>query len=348
MILPYAMAPSPARRGIAFTVVTALAVTAPALGHGFNPAVYDLRERDPGRYEVVWRLPPPGAPGEQSHPDVAVHLPARCHAEAATASDDPTMVQAQRWTVDCGPRGLAGETLVATGLTDARLDVLVRYTPRDGATLTAVLRPDAPTFTLPSARGRSRGELARGYLGLGVEHILTGRDHLLFVLALLLLVRDRWSLLRTITAFTLGHSVTLALASLGLVRLPTAPVEAAIALSIALLAVELARPQGAAPTLARRYPWAVAAGFGLLHGFGFAGALADLGLPRGQIPLALAMFNVGVEVGQALFIGATLALWALGRRVFVRGPAWLARAAPYAIGTLATYWLFDRIGAFWE
>jgi hydrogenase/urease accessory protein HupE len=180
------------------------------------------------------------------------------------------------------------------------------------------------------------------YIGLGIEHILFGVDHLLFVLCLLLLVRGIRNLLATVTAFTLAHSITLAAATLGLIRVPAAPVEATIALSIVFLATELVRG-GARQTVARSYPWLVAFTFGLLHGLGFAGALAEVGLPQGEIPLALFGFNVGVELGQLAFVTAVLSLARLARLMPWRMPAWAAGAVGYAIGSLATFWVFARL-----
>jgi hydrogenase/urease accessory protein HupE len=184
----------------------------------------------------------------------------------------------------------------------------------------------------------------RRYGGLGVEHILTGADHLAFVLGLLLLVRGWWRLVETISAFTLAHTLTLGLAVLGLVRVPPAPVEAMIALSIVLVAVEVLAPPDAAPTLAHRAPWLVAFLFGLMHGLGFAGALADLGLPPDHVPAALLAFNGGVEVGQLAFVAAMLGpVWLLRR-----GPRWLQMLPAYGIGSIAVAWTVERVVAFWS
>ena len=183
----------------------------------------------------------------------------------------------------------------------------------------------------------------RAYVGLGVEHILFGIDHLLFVLCLLLLVRRLHQLLATITAFTLAHSITLAAATLGFIRVPIAPVEATIALSIVFLASELVRDERRRGVVARCYPWLVAFTFGLLHGLGFAGALAEVGLPQGEIPLALFAFNVGVELGQLAFVTAVLTLVRLVRLLPLHLPAWGKGAAGYAIGSLAAFWVFARL-----
>jgi hydrogenase/urease accessory protein HupE len=188
--------------------------------------------------------------------------------------------------------------------------------------------------------------VAGTYLTLGIEHILTGIDHLLFVLGLLILARERWRLLATVTAFTVAHSITLALATLGMVHVPQRPVEAAIALSIVFVAVEILREREGRGGFAARSPWIVAFGFGLLHGFGFAGALSEVGLPAHHIPLALLFFNIGVEIGQLLFIGAVLGLIRLAQRLRARSTGWLELVPPYAIGTVATFWVFERVASF--
>jgi hydrogenase/urease accessory protein HupE len=235
-----------------------------------------------------------------------------------------------------------------------------------------MLRPDAPSFVFTKAAGPAAG----GYFVLGVEHILLGIDHLLFVLALVLIVRGVGLLVKTITAFTLAHSITLGLATLGVVNMPSAPVEAVIALSIVFVASEILRlrsagfsplqrssewnaksvsltashpgvkgPEGRAPSLTARAPWLVAGAFGLLHGFGFAGALSEVGLPANDIPLALLFFNVGVEAGQLAFVVVVLGVIALLR--CVRMPEWSPKLAPYAIGSLAIYWVIERTVAIW-
>jgi hydrogenase/urease accessory protein HupE len=192
-------------------------------------------------------------------------------------------------------------------------------------------------------------EVARTYTRLGIEHILTGFDHLLFVLALVLLVRGTRRLLWTVTAFTLAHSITLALATLGVIRVPGPPVEATIALSIVFVASEIVQQARGREGLAARKPWLVAFSFGLLHGLGFAGALAEVGLPQNAIPLALLFFNLGVEIGQLLFIAAVLLLARLAQRLAAGriDPARASLVAAYAIGGMASYWVIERVSAFW-
>jgi len=221
--------------------------------------------------------------------------------------------------------------------------VLVRIERLDGTTQVGRVTPDAPDFVVTAAA--SSAEVALTYLKLGVEHILLGIDHLLFVLALLILVQGTHKLIVTITAFTVAHSITLAGASLGFLSVPGAPVEACIALSIVFVAAEIVHGRNGQPGLTARRPWIVAFAFGLLHGFGFASALHEVGLPQTDIPLALLFFNVGVEVGQLIFIAAVLAVIALARRIPVSLPAWVWRVPPYAIGAVASFWLIERLVA---
>ena len=216
-------------------------------------------------------------------------------------------------------RGLSGGTIRIAGLSATLTDVLVRLERLEGTTQVTRLAPAMPSFVVEAAP--SRMEIVRTYLGLGVEHILTGVDHLLFVLGLLLLVRGFGRLVKTVSAFTIAHSVTLALATLGFVHVPSPPVEAVIALSIVFVAKEILRSRGRSastqPSLTERQPWLVAFSFGLLHGLGFAGGLSEVGLPEGHIPLALLLFSIGVEVGHFSFIAAVFALMALGRWMLV-------------------------------
>jgi len=226
--------------------------------------------------------------------------------------------------------------------------VLVRVELLDGRSWTSIARPSQPWMEIAAAP--SGWQVAGSYLVLGVEHILGGVDHLLFVLALVLLVRGWKRLVGTITAFTVAHSITLAAATLGFVSVPGPPVEACIALSIAFVASEIVRARQGNPGMAEHWPWLVAFTFGLLHGFGFAGALREVGLPQTAIPLALAFFNIGVELGQLAFIACVLAVIVLGRklarRMRIPRPPWAWRVPPYAIGGLAAFWVIQRLAAF--
>ena len=247
----------------------------------------------------------------------------------------------KRWTISTGAQGLDGWEVTVHGLQATMTDVLVRIALADGRVVSRLLRPDAPSFVFGK---ESAGPAAGGYFVLGVEHILFGIDHLLFVLALVLIVRGVGLLVKTVTAFTIAHSITLALATLGFVKVPSAPVGGHRA--------EHRLRCGGNPALAtrrtrpdQRTPWIVAFTFGLLHGFGFAGALAEVGLPQSDIPLALLLFNVGVEAGQLAFVGAVLAILALVRRIRLPAPEWTRLVPPYAIGSSAMFWVLQRSAA---
>jgi len=319
-------------------LVLALALAWPAIAraHQFAPALLELEEVAPETVAVSWKQPAVRVQGSRLRPV----LPVACE-----GIGDPTIERQgtglkARWQIRC-PDGLAGKAVGVEGIASSRADVLLRVALLDGRKLRQVLTADAPSFEITADAGRFG--VVRGYAGLGVEHILTGWDHLLFVLALVLLVGWGRSLLWTVTAFTLGHSATLALASLGLLRVPQGPCEAAIALSIYFLAVELTASVRGRSTLTRRAPWIVASGFGLLHGLGFAGALAEVGLPAGEIPLALFSFNVGIELGQLAFVAAVLVVMAALKTLPVRWPRWSAAVPAYGIGSLAAYWFIERV-----
>jgi hydrogenase/urease accessory protein HupE len=230
------------------------------------------------------------------------------------------------------------------GLQGTITDVLVRVQRLDGTQQTSIVRPSRAWFEL--APQQDAWSVAWSYAALGVEHILLGVDHLLFVLALLIICSGTWQLVQTITAFTVAHSITLCLATLGLVHVPQRPVEAVIALSIMFVAAEIVHARRGTPGIAARAPWLVAFVFGLLHGLGFAGALAEVGLPQNNIPLALLFFNLGVEAGQLLFVGAVMTAAAAVRRWRGRLPRWSALVAPYAIGSVATFWVLQRLATF--
>jgi hydrogenase/urease accessory protein HupE len=294
----------------------------------------ELRELGDGRVEVGWKTPLVRPRGAALSPI----LPARCHEVGSrTTSQDGTGVWT-RWLIECGGSGLVGEEVGASG-GDAGIGALVRVVLADGRVVEGAVTPARPLLTVPAVPRVL--DVVADYARLGIEHILTGPDHLLFVFGLVLLADTRRRLFATVTAFTLGHSVTLTLAALGLVDLPSRPIEAAIAASVLALAVELARDP-LHPTLMRRYPWVMAAAFGLLHGLGFASALREAGLPAGEIPLALASFNCGIEVGQLLFVGMVLASWSLVAALRMPSPVWARRAPVYAMGVLAASWWIER------
>jgi hydrogenase/urease accessory protein HupE len=306
----------------------------------FRPAYLEVRESGADRYDVLWKLPVQGdmRPGVQvSFPEGTTELTPRQGVFTGT-------VYVERWQVS-RPGGLAGQTLSIDGIASGVTDVIVRIERADGTSQVERLLPQRPEFTVQAASGAL--EVARSYLVLGIEHILGGVDHLLFVLALLLIVRGGKRIFITITAFTLAHSITLVAATLGWVRIPGPPVEAMIALSIVFVAAEVVHGLRGKPGLTTRAPWVVAFSFGLLHGFGFAGALAEVGLPQEAIPVALLMFNVGVEFGQLVFVACLLGAAALLQRVPVKPPLWTRVLPAYAIGAVAMFWVVERIGAFW-
>jgi len=317
-----------------------LLAAAPAEAHRLAPSLLELHEGEGGRFQVTFKTPLLQAPGAELRPV----LPAHCAPLAPPAIETDVASATLRSSIDCGTLGLVGHTLRVAGLGASQTDALVRIELADGRTLRAVLSSDSASLSVPAQEDRR--QVFASYLRLGLEHILGGLDHLLFVLGLVLLVAGGRALLATVTSFTLGHSLTLSLAALGFVRFPTRIAELAIAASILVLATELAREPGARPGALRRFPWAMALLFGLLHGFGFAGALAEVGLPSGEIPLALLAFNGGIEVGQLLFVAALLAARFALRPALAWAPRVLARVPAYAIGSLAAYWCFQRGAAF--
>lgn len=316
------------------------ALASPLQAHETRPAYLQLTQLDPDRYDVLWKVP---AQGESRR----LALDVAFAADVATVSG-PRVVFAdnafvERWQVR-REGGLDGTLIRVEGLESTSTDVLVRMERQGGATRTLRVVPSSPAFTVEPEPGR--WDVARTYLALGIEHILLGWDHLLFVLALVLLVDGAGRLLWTITAFTGAHSITLAAATLGYVHLPAPPLEACIALSIVFLASEIMHAHAGRPGLASRQPWLVAFVFGLLHGLGFAGALSEVGLPAHAIPVALLFFNLGVEAGQLLFIAAALAVIAGAKRVRLPRNDAVWNLPVYAIGTVAAYWTFERIGGF--
>jgi hydrogenase/urease accessory protein HupE len=305
-----------------------------AIGHEVRPAYLELRQTAEEVWNVLWKVPAQGDMRLALHP----RFPAECALASEPVSFQANDAYVERTSVVCRG-GLTGRAIAIEGLAATMTDVLVRSMRPDGSVQVARLSPSSPVF-VPEASARPF-EVALTYGMLGVEHILRGSDHLLFVLALMLLVGDKWLLVKTITAFTVAHSITLAAATLGWMRVSQAPVEAVIALSIVFLASELARRGRAEASLTERHPWLVAFVFGLLHGFGFAGALREVGLPESDVPLALLTFNLGVEAGQLLFVAGVLLVLNAGRRL--SAPPWMHALPSYAIGTIATAWLLERM-----
>lgn len=363
------------KRWLVFCLLLLFALRANA--HEVRPAFLELTERAPGQFDVLWKVPAlggaplggeeiPQLPPAMTYPSGATKtMPCGCPVQTAAQLSwgatpihpampkdavivDPPRVERifgaeiRRWTFTTSGKGLDGWEVTVHGLQATMVDVLVRIALRDGRVITRVLRPDAPSFVFEKD---TAGPAAEGYFRLGVEHILFGIDHLLFVLALVLIVRSVRLLVETITAFTVAHSITLGLATLGYVDVPSAPVEATIALSIVFVASEILRSRRGERGLTERAPWLVAGTFGLLHGFGFAGALSQVGLPANDIPLALLFFNLGVEAGQLAFVVVALGVIGVLRRI--RFPEWAPDLAPYAIGSVAMFWVLQRTAAIW-
>jgi hydrogenase/urease accessory protein HupE len=315
-----------------------LAATAGA--HEVRPGYLQLNEAAADQFDVFWKVPARG----DLRLGIYALLPDNCEESSRVVTRSVGGSYTDSWSVNC-TGGLEGGTIYIDGLAATLTDVLVQITLLDETSRVSRLTSAAPSFVVPAAPTWT--QTAATYLGLGVEHILLGIDHLLFVLALLLLVRGWRQVIVTITAFTLAHSITLAAATFGFVYVPQRPVEAVIALSIVLVAAELVHRERGRPSLAQQWPWAIAFTFGLLHGFGFAGALNEIGLPQQAIPLSLLFFNIGVEIGQILFIVAVYAVWALSRRLLVGLPKPITSYGPaYIIGTLAAFWTIERIAGF--
>ncbi len=319
--------------------MTLLALCRTADAHPLAPALLELRADADGRVDVHWKTSSIRPRGVELTP----RLPTHCETVSALAtSSDPQSVSLD-WAVDCGPTGLIGHAVGVDGFGPIGIDVILHVELPDGRVVSGVLRGDTPSMTI--AARQSKLAVGVSYLDLGFEHILGGPDHLLFVLGLLLLVGRARPLIKTITAFTVGHSLTLSWVALGFMRVPSGLVELLIAVSVLVLAVELAGPGGSNANLLRRKPWIMACGFGLLHGMGFAGALAEVGLPREEIPLALFSFNLGIEFGQLVFVAAIGAVLVATRRPRARAPEWMARVPAYGIGCFAAYWCFERAAA---
>jgi hydrogenase/urease accessory protein HupE len=312
-----------------------------AAAHEIRPAYLQIDQIGQSRFSVLWRTP---LLSGMALP-VALRFPGDVRNVIEPAQRQLPDSLVERRVVEAAD-GLAGKRIEFVGLQATITDVLVRVKIADGSVSTTLVHPSEPWISIDAAPGPLT--VARTFAMQGIDHILFGYDHLLFVLALILIARDWRALLWTVTAFTVAHSITLTLATLGFVNVPGPPVESAIALSILLLAGEIIRIRRGQPSLTAQRPWLVAFAFGLLHGFGFAGALADLSLPAGDIPLALLFFNVGVEIGQLFFIAAVILLVALARLLKVPRPVgrYAFTTATYAIGIAASVWFIERVVGF--
>ncbi|WP_129780864.1 HupE/UreJ family protein [Peristeroidobacter soli] len=308
---------------------------APASAHEIRPAFLQIREIEQSTYDVLWKTP---AQGDMRLALDAV-MPPQCRDLGATRATlvDAAAIEHRRIVCE---GGISGRQIAFENLASTLTDVIVRFEPLAGSPKTLRVNGATPFIEIPARQ--SMGELAGEYFRFGVEHICFGFDHLLFVLCLLMLVADRKRLLSAITAFTVAHTITLAGTTFGWLRLASAPVEACIALSIAFVAAEVIKTRAGRPSSTQLRPEIAAFGFGLLHGFGFASALHDIGLPDDALPLALVSFNLGVEAGQIAFVAVVLALTWLWRRYARQLPASLYRVPAYMAGVTASFWFIER------
>jgi hydrogenase/urease accessory protein HupE len=305
-----------------------------------QPGYLELKETTANRYSVLWRNPK--LTNQQAQ--LSLQFPTTVKNLTKPVLRELPGSTVERRLIETDAQGLIGKRIEIDGLQGSNTDVLVRIEFANGASSTALLKPAQPWLLVKGPR--SAGQVVWDFTVLGFEHILSGFDHLLFVLALLLIVSGTRRLLMTITAFTIAHSITLAAATLGVLWVPGPPVEATIALSIIFLASELVKVNRGGQSLTASYPWVVAFTFGLLHGLGFAGALTEVGLPQHEIPLALLMFNVGVELGQIAFVAVVLALVFALRKVRIHWPAWSRQLPAYGIGAMAAFWFVERVSGF--
>ncbi len=312
-------------------------VSAAVLAHESRPCYLEVTETSLGQYAVLWRTPVLAG----MRLPVMLQLPDGVRDLKDPAAEELTDSLVERRWITAGPDGLAGKRIAFPGLQATITDVLVRVKLLDGRSWSVIVHPSQPYIEI--AAPQSHLAVMAGYIAHGIRHISLGADHLLFLLGLLLIVRNRWMLLKTVTAFTVAHSVTLALATLGLASLPVAPLNAAIALSILFLGPEIVRLWRGQSSFTLRHPWVVAFAFGLLHGFGFASALTSAGLPRAELPLALFSFNIGVEIGQLGFVVLVLLLERAFRILKIRWPRWAEALPGYMVGSLGAFWTLQRV-----
>lgn len=306
---------------------------APALAHEVRPGLLQIESLGSERFDITLRQPQ----RDGRWLAIAAALPDTCTDEGLRARDIAPAAVTERWTVACAG-GLRGAEIALPGLERTLTDVFVRITLEDGTTISGLVKPDAPVFRIDEGAPK-----AGRYFDLGVWHILVGLDHILFVVLLVLLIGASWRLVKAVTAFTVAHSLTLGASALGVVGLPQRPVEVIIALSIVFLAYEVRLAAVGRETVSMRAPWLAAFAFGLLHGFGFAGVLTDLGLPPDARIEALLLFNLGVEAGQLAIVAAAIPALALARRVSADATRWAATAAATLIGGIAVFWVLERL-----
>lgn len=327
--------------------IFALFIAKSAWSHEIRPAYLEIRQTSAETYDILWKVP---GLGDNLRYGLYLELPVRCTNLTTPRGVMVNNSFTERWSVKC-EGGLEGDTIRIAGLSGTMTDVLVRLERIDGSMQMMRLTPANPIFVV--AAEANAMDVVRSYTWLGVEHILTGIDHLLFVLALLIITRGGWKLVKTVTAFTVSHTLSLSMATLGYVHIPQKPVEAIIALSIVFVAAEILRERQGHVGITARAPWVVALLFGLMHGLGFAGGLSEAGLPEGHIPTALLFFSIGVEAGHFLFVGLVLILMAIIRRLtkklaFIseQQVSFAQLVPPYVIGSVAMFWVIQRIASF--
>jgi len=325
------------RARFAWLAACLLLAVSVASAHESRPAYFEVKETSAGQFSLLWRTPVLAGmrlPIALKLPDDVKNLREPSVQELADSFLE------RRW-IDAGPNGLAGQRIEFPGLQGTITDVLVRVEMLDGRSWTTIVHPSQPWVEITAAQ--TRLEVMGTFIVQGIRHILFGADHMLFVLGLLLIVKDRWMLLKTITAFTVAHSITLAIATLGYAETPVLPLNAAIAISILFLGPEIVRSWRGETSFTIRHPWVVAFAFGLLHGFGFASALTSAGLPKAELPVALLSFNVGVEIGQLSFVALILSLERAFRILEVRWPRWAEALPGYTVGSLGAFWTVQRL-----
>jgi hypothetical protein len=318
------------------TVVLALLAVDNAEAHRFAPSLLKFVETGQHEYKVVWKTPSEAPSNIPMQPT----WPVGCNITSQSPAVREGTGTISSWTLRCdalGTDGLIGQKLGVTGLAENQASAMVMLSLLDGRNYQSVVNTDQPDFLVPEAPGH--GAVMTQYPVLGFEHIWQGLDHLMFVFGLLLLVGGGSRLLWTITAFTVGHSITLAIVTLGFLDYPVSLIEFTIALSIFALAIELSRKAPINEDLFRRQPWWLAGGFGILHGMGFAGALAEIGLPQDNVPLALLSFNIGIEIGQIVFVFLVLGAWWVIKRILSATPVTVSQTQ---LMTIPAMWCIER------
>lgn len=323
-----------------FIALSILYSVTPVHADEIRPALLDIKEQNTGLFTVTWKVPMRG----DRVLAITPVLPGSLKLLGTPTVQITPGAQIQQASYKNNTTSLTGQRIMIEGLVAVQTDVLLLIQLQDGTQYSSILRPSSAQYIIPLQA--SKLQVASDYWRLGTIHILEGVDHLSFVFALLLIVTGLGQLLKAVTAFTLAHSITLALATLGLVNLPAAPTEAIISLSILFLATEIIHKHNGQLSLTEKYPWVIAFTFGLFHGLGFAGALSEIGVPQNEVPLALLMFNIGVETGQILFIGVVLGLIAVLKRLPFTPPQGAWRVAPYTIGSAAAFWTIERVLSF--